>query len=436
MPRFGIGIFLLAMVCIATAQADAIDAAIQAQLDSGQPEAAWNLAQQHLAEHAGEPDFDFAAGLAALEAGQPQHAVMAFERVLMVQPSHHRARLELARAYFMLGDFTSARREFQAVQTVGPPPNVLRRVDSFLAEIDLREAQGRTSVTGYLELRPGWDSNAASATADSTLVIPALGTVSLGASSLETSDRFLDKNAGITLVRPLDKRRALFADLAYRDRGYVDEHDYSSHSITLSGGLALADGRDRLKLPVQYQSFYLADDEYRRLLTLGAEWSRDLNTHNQLQVFGQIGALRYPEDATQDVNLLLAGSGWNHRYATIPLLASIAGFLGDESAQETGGDPNGRLYYGLRLGMQWSGIPEHTPYASLVWQKSRYDADSPVFLQTRDDRFAELRLGWSWQPEADWTLTAEASAIDNQSNINLYEYTRNQFSVGMRYQFD
>ncbi|MBU2478410.1 MAG: tetratricopeptide repeat protein, partial [Gammaproteobacteria bacterium] len=192
MPRFGIGIFLLAMVCIATAQADAIDAAIQAQLDSGQPEAAWNLAQQHLAEHAGEPDFDFAAGLAALEAGQPQHAVMAFERVLMVQPSHHRARLELARAYFMLGDFTSARREFQAVQTVGPPPNVLRRVDSFLAEIDLREAQGRTSVTGYLELRPGWDSNAASATADSTLVIPALGTVSLGASSLETSDRFLD----------------------------------------------------------------------------------------------------------------------------------------------------------------------------------------------------------------------------------------------------
>lgn len=436
MHRFGIGIFLLTLAYVATVQAEALDAAIQAQLDNGQPVAAWNLAQQHLAEHAGNPDFDFAAGLAALEAGQPQHAVMALERVLMVQPSHHRARLELARAYFMLGDFTSARREFQAVQTAGPPPNVLMRVDSFLTEIEHREAQGRTSITGYVELRPGWDSNVASATADSTLVIPALGTVNLGASNLETSDRFLDKNAGITLVRPIDKRRALFADLAYRDRGYVNEHDYSSHSITLSGGLALADGHDRLKLPVQYQAFFLADNEYRRLLTLGAEWSRDLNTYNQLQAFGQFGSLRYPEDPTQDVNILLAGGGWNHRYTSIPLLASIAGYLGDESAQASGGDPNGRLYYGLRLGMQWNGIPAQTPYASLVWQQSRYDAVSPVFLQTRDDRFVELRLGWSWQPKVDWTLTAEASAIDNQSNLGLYEYTRNQFSVGVRYQFD
>ncbi len=436
MHRFVIGIFLLTVVSAANVQADAIDDAIQAQLDSGQPEAAWSLAQQHLADRAGNPQFDFVAGLAALEAGQPQHAVMALERVLMVEPSNHRARLELARAYFLLGDYATARREFQAVRTVGPPPNVLMRVDSFLTEIQQREAQGRTSVTGYVELRPGWDSNVASATADSTLVIPAIGMVDLGASSLETSDRFLDKNAGITLVRPIDKRRALFADLAYRDRGYVDEHDYSTRSVTMSGGLALADGRDRLKLPMQYQVFYLANNVFRRLFTLGAEWSRDLNPHNQLQGFGQFGTLRYPDDSIQDVNIVLAGGGWNHRYTHIPLLASVASYLGDESAQESGGDLNGRFYYGLRLGMQWNGIPAQTPYASLVWQHSLYDAANQVFLRTRDDSFIELRLGWTWQPKARWTLTAEASAIDNQSNISLYEYTRNQISVGVRYQFE
>lgn len=436
MNRFSIGVLLLSMVCAANVQADAIDAAIQAQLDSGQAEAAWNLAQQHLADRAGDPQFDFTAGLAALEAGQPQHAVMALERVLMVQPTNHRARLELARAYYLLGDYKSARREFQAVQSIGPPANVRTRVDAFLTEIQRREAEGRTSVRAYVELRPGWDSNVASATSDSSIEIPALGVVNLNASSLEASDRFLDKNAGITLVRPLDKRRALFADLAYRDRENIETQDYDTRSFTLSSGMALANGRDRLRIPVQYQTLYLANQEFRRLLSVGSEWSRDLDAHNQLQLFGQAGTIRYPDDALRDVNLLVAGGGWSHRYANIPLLASASTYLGDESARESAGDPNGRIYYGLRLGMQWNGIPAQTPYASLSWQRSQYDAVNPVFVRTRDEYFTELRFGWSWQPSASWNLTAEASVIDNQANIALYDYTRRQFSLGVRYQFE
>ena len=431
-----VGIFLLGVLCAAGVQADAIETAIQAQLDNGQPADAWNLAQRHLNARAGDAAFDYVAGLAALQAGEPQHAVMAFERVLMVDPAQHRARLELARAYYLLGDYAAARREFQAVKSVGPPPNVRTRVDAFLTEIQRREAARRTSIRGYVELRPGWDSNVASATADSSLEIPALGVVNLDPTSRAISDRFLDKNAGITLLRPLDKQRALFADLAYRDRENVETQAYDTRSVTLSGGLAQTNGRDRFRLPVQYQTLYLANEEFRRLLSVGAEWSRDTDTHNQLQVFGQAGAIRYPDDALRNVNQLVAGAGWSHRYAATPVLASASAYLGEESARESAGDPNGRFYYGLRLGMQWNGIPAHTPYASLAWQHSLYDAANPVFLRTRDEQFAELRMGWSWQPSAHWNLTAEASAIDNRANISLYDYQRRQFSLGVRYQFE
>lgn len=436
MRRFSIALTLLASVYVADTRADAVDDAIQKHLSSGQAEAAWLLAKQHIADRAGDPDFDFLAGLAALEAGQPQHAAMALERVLIAQPANHRARLELARAYFLLGDYTAARREFLAVRAVGPPPNVRTRVDAFLAEIQRREANSRTNVTGYVELRPGWDSNVASATADSTIEIPAIGMVNLSPSSLEQSDRFLDKNAGVTLVHPLDKRRALFADLAYRDRENVETQAYDTRSVSLSGGLVWATQRDRMRLPLQYQVLYLDNKEFRRLLTLGGEWSRDLDAGNQVLAFGQLGTLRYPDDALRDVDLLLAGGGWNHRYAHLPLLVSASTYLGDESARKTAGDPNGRRYFGVRLGMQWNGIPTHTPYASLAWQRSIYDAVNPVFLRTRDEQFRELRLGWSWQPRSHWTLTAEASAVDNQANITLYDYRRRQFSVGVRYQFE
>ncbi|MFP5505115.1 MAG: tetratricopeptide repeat protein, partial [Gammaproteobacteria bacterium] len=231
MRRFK-GVLLLAALWISSGiQANEIRAAIEAQLQAGKPDAAWSLAQQHLDERAGEPEFDFVAGLSALEAGHPQHAAMILERVLLVQPNHHRARLELARAYFLLGDYAAARLEFQAVQAVGPPPNVRTRVERFLAEIHRRESAARTRVTGYVELRPGWDSNVASATADGSIEIPAIGVVTLSDASRERSDRFLDKNAGLTVVRPLDKRRAVFADLAYRDRENVETQDFDTRSL-------------------------------------------------------------------------------------------------------------------------------------------------------------------------------------------------------------
>jgi tetratricopeptide (TPR) repeat protein len=417
-------------------QADEIITGIEAQLQAGKPDAAWSLAQQHLADRAGEPDFDFIAGLAALEAGQPQHAAMILERVLLLQPNHHRARLELARAYFQLGDYAAARREFQAVKAVGPPPKVRNRVDQFLAETQRRESVARTQVTGYVELRPGWDSNVSSATADGSIEIPAIGVVTLSDDNRERSDHFLDKNAGLTVVRPLDKRRALFADLAYRDRENVETQAYDTRSIGLSTGMVWANGRDRLRVPVQFQTLYLANDQFRRLLALGLEWSRDLDARNQVLGFGQAGTIRYPDDSARDVDLLLAGGGWSHQHARLPLLLSGSVYLGDESARRPTGDPNARLYFGARLGMQWSGFETHTPYAAFAWQRSDYDADNPVFLRAREEDFRELRLGWSWQPQRQWNVTAEASLVDNGANIALYDYTRRQFSVGVRYQFD
>ena len=435
MIRLGIAVLLLNLLFAFNVRADHPGDEIQRHLDAGEARAAWALAERLLPEHAGDPQFDFVAGLAALEAGQPQHALMAFERVLLLQPANHRARLELARTYFLLNDHVAARREFQAVQAAGPPPNVRRRVETFLAESQRRESAQRLQLNGYAELRAGWDSNVASATSDSSIEIPAIGVVTL--SDNEIGDRFLDKNAGLTLIRPLDKHRALFLDLAYRDRENVATQAYDTRSIGLSTGFAWAAAEgDRLRLPAQYQVLYLANRKFRELAAFGAEWSRDLDENNQLLAFGQIGRIRYPDDALRDVDLFLVGGGWSHRYDGRPLLLSAGAYFGDEAARASGGDANGRFYFGTRVGAQWSGIPRHTPYASLAWQRSDYDAANPVFLRTRNEDFVELRLGWSWQPRPLWTFTAEANVADNAANIGLYEYGRRQFSLGARYQFE
>ena len=51
----------------------------------------------------GDLSINFYLGRAALESNDAETAVMAFERVLMINPDLERAKLELARSYFTLG---------------------------------------------------------------------------------------------------------------------------------------------------------------------------------------------------------------------------------------------------------------------------------------------------------------------------------------------
>ena len=171
--------------------------------------------------------------------------------------------------------------------------------------------------------------------------------------------------------------------------------------------------------------------EYRRLAALGVEWSRDLDPRNQVLAFGQAGTIRYPDDTTRDVNLLLGGGGWSHRYARLAdCWSSTSAYLGDETARESDGDPNGRTYYGLRLGTQWSGIPAHTPYASLSWQHSGYDAVNPVFMRYAQRGFRGTARGLGLATAAALECYGGGQRVDNSANIALYDYTRQQYARG------
>lgn len=79
-------------------------------VDANDSVAAWGMAARMEPEHAGDPEFDFWYGLAAKAAGKHQQAVFAFERVVLVQPGNARAKLELADAYYRMGNHGEARR--------------------------------------------------------------------------------------------------------------------------------------------------------------------------------------------------------------------------------------------------------------------------------------------------------------------------------------
>jgi len=107
----------------------------EALMKAGKPSDAYTLLEPLELERSGEIGFDYLLGIAALDSGKPDKAIIAFKRILAANPDIAGARLDMARAYYQLGDLPQAQAEFQAVAAQDPPEAVKATIQKFLGAI-------------------------------------------------------------------------------------------------------------------------------------------------------------------------------------------------------------------------------------------------------------------------------------------------------------
>ena len=162
--RFGIrqiAVMLTAALALhaGVAIADEVTDKAKALLGANKGGEAYQLLEPLESARAGDRDYDFLLGLAALEAGQNTRAVFALERVLALDPNNTRARAEIARAYLALGETQTAQQEFETVKRQGVPADVSMTIDRYIAAARRIEDQNATLITGYMEASVGYDTN-------------------------------------------------------------------------------------------------------------------------------------------------------------------------------------------------------------------------------------------------------------------------------------
>ena len=427
------GLILLALLLLTppTQAAPATGAAgvVESVLRQGRADAAFARGQELFADHAGDPDFDFQFGLAALESGHHEHAALAFRRVLLARPDSDRARLELGRALFLAGDDAGARREFRRVLRRDPPPAVAARVQEFLDAIDRRAAARKPRLTPSLALRLGHDDNVGNAT-DREVYLVALPDIAFSVPREE--DGFVELNLGLDYLHPLDKHWGVFAGGGYTHRGYASIDGFDLGVLDLRGGVVRADGKQRLRVPVQLQALSIDGEGFRRLFSLGGEWSRMLGARSEFGLFAQLASVRYPDLPEFDVDGFNLGLMLGHRTAG-GLQLSGGLFAGSEEAREAAGEHNGRDFVGVRLALSWPFVTGHALDAVAAWQEVGYAAPHPMFARERDDEVLQFELAWKWQPAERWEWRTAALYYDSGSSISLYDYDRLQLITGVRY---
>ena len=86
-----------------------------AHLRKNEFSAAYQLLELLEADRAGDVDYDYLLGVAAVESGNSTRCAFALERVLAINPNHKDARAEMAKVHYLLGEGDAAKDEFNNV---------------------------------------------------------------------------------------------------------------------------------------------------------------------------------------------------------------------------------------------------------------------------------------------------------------------------------
>lgn len=419
-------------------------------LQEGRAESAYTLLAPLEFDQAGNPDYDYLLGIAALDSGRPDRATLAFERVLAINPDHAGARMDLARAYFAMGDYSRAKQEFETVARQNPPAAARATIDRHLAAIEAHGKAQRPGITGYLETVAGHDDNITSVTSDFTSAVNAtygLPGIRPTGNAIKREDGYATLGGGVEYHHPIDHDTRAFAGLDARYTGYSS---YGNYDTGMAGGRAgivakREAGTFKFTFNVQRarQEGETPGTPRPRLdrNTSGAalEWSRAWDARNEAGLFAQYSQLRYPDIPTNDMNQTTLGASWLH---ALPgpqrMLVFSSVFATQESAITplANGSDYGKQIRGVRLSGQLSLADKLDAFASLGCQWRNDDMESARQTGvTGKDRLADASLGLNWQPGKDWTVRPQISYSKNRSNILLYEYDRTDISVTVRKDF-
>lgn len=202
-------------------------------------------------------------------------------------------------------------------------------------------------------------------------------------------------------------------------------------------GETLAWGNNRFSVPVQQETWRL--DSRRSLLinALAIEWQHSLSATNLLTVGARYGDSLYSDPTLAGASGTAANVSWSTLFGGESRVIGRL-YAGDEEAKErTNGNADHR-YYGLHLEGRYELWRDHTPFASLKWQRNNYESQDNTGLTGspfRRESFSRFAAGWNWQVSPSWDVRAEANYRLTDDSVDAVESDRTQLHFRTRYGF-
>src|SRR5665213_922091 len=379
---------------------------------------------------------DLWCGIAAVDTGHTGEGVLALERYTLLNPDDARGRLELARAYFYAGDDRRAREEFQTVQSADPPPEVRVGIERYLDALKARESQYLPSLIGYIEAGVGYDSNINAGVAQSDIALPVLGLVSVADAGIRKGAGFGVLAGGVQYNHPVAPGAALFIGGTGTGNFYFSDSEFNLAQAAFNAGGSYRHDVDTFALTYAYGQILLDGDDYRSSNGAALEWRRQVGPTTTISLTPQYARLDYSGDNdVRDADFYALGLGIRHGWLSTWQPVLNASVYGGEEHDIRDRPDLGRNLAGVAADVTVSPSPFWALNAGVGYLRSRYEGDIPLIDVTRRDNNYVASLGALYLFARNWSTRLEYQYQRNESNIALYEYTRNLVMLKLRYEF-
>ncbi|OOZ41357.1 hypothetical protein BOW53_04375 [Solemya pervernicosa gill symbiont] len=391
-----------------------------------------------------DPQVQFLQAIEERNNGSLENAIELFKSILSEHPSLHRARLELAVAYYQALNFAEGRNQAMTVlNNPNTPANVRPKIRAFLDVLQANAQENRWSP--FITLGFLYDTNVNAGPDDDTIPTGG-GSIVLIPSAVARVDYGYNLSTGIS-HRYLAQSPISIADsevsLVWYSKANVYRMDYNAENdrdldlLSFSTGPTLVAARKyRAGINFSADHMRLGEDNEAYLNTYGVtpkiswifyEQSAELTADIKLQ----------KSDYLQDANDARDGyryiGGLSLRKTLRRERMAVEGRV-EFFDQET---EEGRYAYKgsqLMLGASYQPSKRSNLYTRLQFEKSDYDELDGAFGVVRDEKKQRAIIGASHSFSkssslSGWTIDGSYAFTNNISNIELYEYRRKQLGI-------
>ncbi len=390
-------------------------------------EDAWSLLSPLEATLAGNAYFDYLLGVSALDTGRRGNAIFALQRSLAVEPRFSGAKMELARAHFEIGDFAQARPLFVALLGENPPPSVRGVLGRYIDAIDRVPPTPAPRFTPFVELTSGDDSNANGSTADEQF----LG-FTLNPENVEADSPFLEGAAGFNWVVPSNVNQTWYTSGRFSHRRNEDATFVDATIGSLTSGMTWRRGEFFGHIGGEGYVAHRDDEPNQRYLGVDLGLGRQLSDQWAVSLGLRSGEVNHYESTLKalDVDRLLYTIGLDYRLSAL----TEFGFdlIGGRDTEDLDASPYGNSKVGARLSFT-TGRGNMFLFGSLGTLTTDYDGQFFGAPREDDQLTAILAIEFRDVGFEGLSILPSLRYVDNESDVALYDYDRNEIGVTIRW---
>ena len=421
-------------------------------LAANNPKQAYMILVAQQDQLSGNVEFDYLLGVSALDSGKIDESIIAFERVLQVDPKNAGARMDLARAYFNAGSMDLAQANFLELKESNPPPAALIAIDKYLAAIRARRAQITNVFSAWGETGLGYDSNLTGVPADFTSAVAAafnITGINPTGNSIRRKAPYLTAAVGGDYSYALQAGWAAFVGGEARGRAYRRESEFNSVSGEARFGALWGSGPHQLRLTSGYNRFKqdgLAPGEPkptndRSTALVSSDYRYAFNERQQLNLGVAGTRVKFLTNNIEDFDAVTVTAGFFQAFERkgSPLLQLSGYYSRDEAARKLadGVSDKSKRVTGVRSYFQYS-LTDKLAWFNGLGFSSRSDQSAfsrATEIEFGRDRLADVTLGVTWRFQPKCAMRAQWFASRNDSNIAIYDFTRHEVSSTIRCDF-